>query len=72
MTANRVLVKMLEPGDDLSFDAAESFYVILGNAGGVRLKINGKRAKPPGNAGEVVKMMINTENVSDLLAADEP
>ena len=69
---DRVLVKLLEPGEDLSFDAAERFYVILGNAGGVRLKINGKRAKPPGNAGEVVKMMINTENVSELLAADEP
>ena len=69
---DRVLVKLLEPGEDLSFDAAERFYVILGNAGGVRLKINGKRAKPPGNAGEVVKMMINTENVSELLAGDEP
>jgi cytoskeleton protein RodZ len=69
---DRVLVKLLEPGEDLSFDAAERFYVILGNAGGVRLKINGKRAKPPGNAGEVVKMMINTENVSELLATDEP
>jgi cytoskeleton protein RodZ len=69
---DRVLVKLLEPGEDLSFDAAEKFYVILGNAGGVRLKINGKRAKPPGNSGEVVKMMINTENVSALLATDEP
>jgi RodZ C-terminal domain len=67
-----VLVKLLEPGEDLSFDAVEKFYVILGNAGGVRLKINGKRAKPPGNSGEVVKMMINTENVSALLATDEP
>jgi cytoskeleton protein RodZ len=69
---DRVLVKLLEPGEDLAFDAVEKFYVILGNAGGVRLKINGKRAKPPGNSGEVVKMMINTENVSELLATDEP
>jgi cytoskeletal protein RodZ len=69
---DRVLVKLLEPGEDLAFDAAERFYVILGNAGGVRLKINGKRAKPPGNSGEVVKMMINAENVSNLLATDEP
>jgi cytoskeletal protein RodZ len=69
---DRVLVKLLEPGEDLSFDAVEQFYVILGNAGGVRLKINGKRAKPPGNSGEVVKMMINAENVRQLLATDEP
>jgi cytoskeleton protein RodZ len=69
---DRVLVKLLEPGEDLAFDAVERFYVILGNAGGVRLKINGKRAKPPGNSGEVVKMKINTENVSELLATDEP
>jgi cytoskeleton protein RodZ len=70
--SDRVLVKLLEPGEDLSFDAVEKFYIILGNAGGVRLKINGKRAKPPGNSGEVVKMMINAENVSNLLATDEP
>src|SRR5262245_54984978 len=69
---DRVLVKLLEPGEDLSFDAVEQFYVILGNAGGVRLKINGKRAKPPGNSGEVVKMTINAENVNQLLATDGP
>jgi cytoskeleton protein RodZ len=69
---NRVLVKMLQPGDDLSFEAEENFYVILGNAGGVRLKINGKRAKPPGNSGEVVKMMISSANVSNLLAVEQP
>src|SRR5262249_30270104 len=69
---NRVLVKMLEPGDDLSFEAEENFYVILGNAGGVRLKINGKRAKPPGNSGEVVKLMISADNVNQLLATEQP
>ena len=63
---------MLKPGDDLSFEAEENFYVVLGNAGGVRLKINGKRAKPPGNSGEVVKMMISANNVSQLLATEQP
>jgi cytoskeleton protein RodZ len=64
---NRVLVKLLEPGDEQTFDAAESLYLILGNAGGVRATINGKAAKAFGKDGEVVKVSINTQNVNDLL-----
>ncbi len=64
---NRVLVKLMEPGDDQSFDAAERFYVVLGNAGGVRVKINGKQAKPLGAAGQVVRVLINRQNIQDLL-----
>jgi cytoskeleton protein RodZ len=64
---NRVLVKLLEPGDEQTFDAAESLYLILGNAGGVRATINGKAAKAFGKDGEVVKVSINAQNVNDLL-----
>jgi cytoskeleton protein RodZ len=64
---NRVLVKVLEPGDDQFFDANERFYIQLGNAGGVRLKINGKPAKPLGKSGEVVRLLINEQNLPQLL-----
>ena len=64
---NRVLVKLLEPGDTQTFDAAESLYLILGNAGGVRATINGKAAKPFGRDGEVVKVSINGQSVNELL-----
>jgi len=64
---NRVLVKLLEPGDAQTFDAAESFYLILGNAGGVRATINGKSAKPFGKDGAVVKVLINEQTLEGLL-----
>ncbi len=64
---NRVLVKLLEPGDAQTFDAAESLYLILGNAGGVRASINGKAAKAFGKDGEVVRLSINAQNINDLL-----
>jgi len=64
---NTVFSKLLEPGDDKSFDANERFYIILGNAGGVRLKINGKQSKPLGKPGEVVRVLINEQNIADLM-----
>ncbi len=64
---DRVLVKILEPGDDQTFSASEKFFLVLGNAGGVRLKINGKPAKPLGKPGEVVKVLINEQNIKDLI-----
>jgi cytoskeleton protein RodZ len=64
---NRVLVKLLEPGDSQTFDAIESLYLILGNAGGVQATINGKPARPFGKDGEVVKFSINAQNVNELL-----
>jgi len=50
------------------FMASENFYIILGNAGGVRLKINGEPLKPLGKMGEVVRVLINEQNIKDLLA----
>ncbi len=62
-----VLSKLLEPGDDQSFDANERFYIVLGNAGGIRLKINGKPAKPLGKPGEVARVLINQHNLEDFV-----
>jgi cytoskeletal protein RodZ len=59
--------KVMESGEVLSFDAAESFRIILGNAGGVHLKINGKPARPLGKPGEVVKVLIDRKNLPGFL-----
>jgi cytoskeletal protein RodZ len=59
--------KLLEPGEVQSLDAAEKFFLVIGNAGGVHLKINGKPAKPIGNPGEVVKLLIDEKNLPDLI-----
>jgi cytoskeleton protein RodZ len=62
-----VVRKLLEPGQAQSFNASERFYIIVGNAGGVHLKINGKPAKPLGKPGEVVKMLIDEKNIPELI-----
>lgn len=65
---NRVLVKELKPGDNPSFAAEQRFFIILGNAGGVRLTLNGKPAKSLGDSGEVVRLLINEQNLQDFMA----
>jgi cytoskeleton protein RodZ len=63
----RVFVSVVKPGDHHSFEAVERFNIILGNAGGVNLTIDGKPAKPLGKSGEVLKIEINTSNLLDWL-----
>ncbi len=62
-----VVRRLLEPGEAQKFNASEQFFIVLGNAGGVHLRINGKPAKPLGKPGEVVKMLINSKNLPDLI-----
>ncbi len=62
-----VLRKLLQPGEVQSFDASEKFQIVLGNAGGVRLKLNGKPAKLLGKPGEVLKVLIDEKNLQDFL-----
>jgi len=61
--------RILQPGDEQSFVAVEHLFIILGNAGGVHLKINGKPARPLGKAGEVVRLLINEDNINNFLEA---
>ena len=64
---NRVLVRLLKPGEDHTYAANEGFYLVLGNAGGVHLKINGVPLKPLGRPGDVVKLQITEQNLKELL-----
>jgi cytoskeletal protein RodZ len=59
--------KVLEPGEIQSFHASEKFFLVLGNAGGIQLKINGQPAKPLGKSGEVIKLLINEKNLQTLV-----
>jgi cytoskeleton protein RodZ len=67
---NRALVKLLEPGDRQWFEASERFYLKVGNAAGLKLKINGKRAKPLGSSGEVATVVIDRRNLGTLLESN--
>ncbi len=62
-----VIRRLLEPGEAQAFSASEEFFIIVGNAGGIQLKINGKRAKPLGESGEVVRIRINEETLPEFL-----
>jgi cytoskeletal protein RodZ len=59
--------RLMEPGEELVFNAAERLFILIGNAGGVQLKINGKTAKPLGEPGEVIKMNIDLKNMQQFL-----
>jgi cytoskeleton protein RodZ len=61
------LRKEIAPGESQSFNATEKFFIIIGNAGGIRLKINGKLLKSMGHSGEVRKLSIDENTLPDLL-----
>lgn len=64
---NPVLKKTMQPGEIQSFNAVEKFLLVVGNAGGIQLTINGKPAKPLGKPGEVVKVQIDESNLQNFL-----
>ena len=59
--------KLLKPGEIESLGAAEKLYIILGNAGGVHLKINDKPLGQLGKTGEVIRLLITEKSIPDLL-----
>lgn len=59
--------KLLEPGEVESLGAAEELFILLGNAGGVHLKINGIPAKQLGKTGEVLRLLITEKNIPNIL-----
>jgi cytoskeleton protein RodZ len=61
------LRKEISPGEVQSLNATEKFFIIIGNAGGIRLKINGKSLKSAGHSGEVRKLLINEKTLPDLI-----
>jgi cytoskeleton protein RodZ len=64
---HRLIRRLLEPGEVQSLTADEEFFLIIGNAGGIHLKINGKPAKPIGKQQEVVRLLITEKNLPDLI-----
>ncbi len=48
----------LQPGDQLSFEAFSGFNILIGDAGTVRLSVNDKPFKMPGQSGRTVNIQI--------------
>ena len=51
---------LLNPGDRVRWKAQERLMLTLGNAGGVRVSLNGKLQGPYGGSGQVVKEIVFT------------
>ena len=61
------VIKTLSPGDVEFFTASRTVSLIVGNAGGVSLRINDRAAKTLGQAGQVVRLTINEDTLPSLL-----
>ena len=51
---------LLRPGERITWNAEERFTVTLGNAGGVRVELNGKQQGPFGPSGRVARDIVLT------------
>ena len=63
--------RLMEPGEVQTFTAKENMHIIIGNAGGVRVKINDKPTKPLGMSGDVVHMDIEPQNLMQYIASPD-
>jgi len=59
--------EILEPGMTRKFTAANSIFISIGNAAGLKLKINDKPLKPLGKSGEVRSVTITPANIKDFI-----
>jgi transcriptional regulator with XRE-family HTH domain len=59
-------------GDEIQLKAQKEFLINSGNAGGMAYTLNGKKGKPIGPSGAVVKgIKINLENIQQFLLPEE-
>ncbi|MCL0061270.1 DUF4115 domain-containing protein [Thermodesulfovibrionales bacterium] len=49
---------LLHPGERVRYEAKESFNLLIGNAGGVKLKFNGKEFRDLGEKGQVIRLIL--------------
>jgi len=58
--------EILEPGATRHYTAQTSINLILGNAGGVDIKINDRDMRPLGKSGQIREIKITPKNLKDL------
>jgi cytoskeleton protein RodZ len=60
----------LFPGDEFSWEWKEKIELKLGNAGGIKVTVNGMPLKPLGKSGEVLSIVFGRDTVA--LRGEEP
>src|SRR5262249_18440828 len=56
----------LQPGTTKRFTAQTSINVVVGNAGGLSMKVNDKPVRPLGGSGQVRSLTITAENLPSI------
>lgn len=59
--------KMTPANQSLNFKAKKEFYVVVGNAGHVKMKFNNKPVVPAGNIGEIRNYYISSDTIRSYL-----
>jgi len=63
----RAVIKTLSPGDVEFFTATRTISLVIGNAGGVSLRINDRAARTLGKSGERKQLTINKDTLPDII-----
>lgn len=63
----RVLFRLLEPGERINVEAGERLWFRVGDAGAFEFTLNGAAGKPVGRSGEVREFTITRENAAAYL-----
>lgn len=59
---------LLNVGDSINFNARKNFSLTIGNAGGVKIRFNGKELKTLGPSGKVIKdLILSKENQAKII-----
>jgi cytoskeletal protein RodZ len=59
--------EILQPGTTRRFTAQTSIGLVIGNAGGLDIKINDREVRPLGKSGQVRTLTITPENLKDFI-----
>jgi hypothetical protein len=62
----RVLYRLVAPGEEVTLEGRRAIALRLGNAGSVTVSINEGDSRRPGRVGEVVEIVVTPDNVEDL------
>jgi hypothetical protein len=49
---------LLKPGEKVTLEARRGFNLLIGNAAGLRLTLNGRPVRVPGKSGQVVTLQL--------------
>ena len=62
---NIILSKLMDQGEQYSYDVSQNFYLTAGNAGNIIISLNGEVKGKAGKLGEVIDSLIIDHNFNN-------